>query len=97
VNKVFDRVLALPPDQRVVISDVRFGNEASAVRARGGTVIRIKRGIRPPDVVMDHASERESAALRADHILPNTGSLDQFHGRIDRLVYRRLALRRNTC
>ena len=94
VDMVFTKVDALSPDDRVVLSDVRFPNEAEAVRSRGGTVIRINRGIRPPEVVMDHASERESAALKADHILPNLDSLDQFHGRIDRLVYRRLALRR---
>ena len=48
---------------KVVISDVRFPNEADMVHRLGGTLIRLSRGPRLPD---DHRSENQIADLPAD-------------------------------
>lgn len=62
----------------VVISDVRFPNEAEWVRAQGGQVWRILRpGIEP---VRAHASEDMIASLPYDYVIDNQGSIDDLIG-----------------
>lgn len=65
---------------RVVIPDVRFENEAAAVRAVGGRVVRIVR----PGAGLDgdaatHASE--SGCGRVDAVLTNVGSLGELRAK----------------
>ncbi len=95
VSRTFDRIDALPSDQPVVVTDCRFRNEASTVREHGGLIVRINRTTTAPDAVMDHASERESAGLLPDYVLPNHLTLDELHRRLDRLVTRTLKRRRH--
>jgi len=56
----------------VVITDVRFPNEAEFVRAHGGEVWRV---IRPGHAGDGHASETSQKLIRADLVLNNHGSL----------------------
>ncbi len=61
---------------KVVITDVRFKNEATAVRAAGGKIIKIER----PTVVDDnHASETNIDKIQPDFIIMNTGTIEQVH------------------
>jgi len=71
-----DRVLKqLTPDGNFVITDVRFPNEADAVRDIGGSLFRIARpGVQAAN---GHASE-DIGKLRVDLVIPNTGDLDHF-------------------
>jgi hypothetical protein len=56
-----------PHGARIVISDVRFQNEADEIRRRGGTVVRIVRpGVGP---VNDHASDKID--FEADIVIHN--------------------------
>jgi hypothetical protein len=58
--------------EKVVITDVRFPNEAAFVRSVGGRVIRIERlGNRP---VNQHASEKLD--FRVDMVIPNNGTIE---------------------
>lgn len=70
-----------------IITDVRFPNEADAIRARGGVVIRVNR----PTVVIDqHASEISLDDYnKFDYIIENTGSLDDLHRNVEEM-YRNL-------
>ena len=95
ITKTFARIGVMPLDQSVVVTDCRFRNEASTVREHGGLIVRINRTTTAPDAVMDHASERESAGLLPDFVLPNHSSLDELHRRLDRLVTRTLKRRRH--
>lgn len=86
--------LARQHEADVVISDVRFANEAEWLRAQGGVLVRIDR--RNASAVRDHASEREGDTIAADHVIDNNGSLAVLHDQIDDLVERlrqRLAVR----
>lgn len=65
----------------VVISDVRFPNEAAWVRAQGGKVWTILRpGIEP---VRAHASEELIATLPYDYVIYNGGTIDDLHKAVD--------------
>ena len=70
----------LSRDYDVVVDDVRFENEAEAIKRLGGTVIRI---VRPVLVNgMGHRSESEIGALRVDHEILNDGTLDELAMRL---------------
>lgn len=77
-----------------VISDVRFENEATWVRAQGGVIVHIQRpeavGVNP------HSSEAGIAVHDNDFILRNDADLPHLYEQVDQLVLilqRRQALR----
>lgn len=63
------------PDGKYVISDVRFPNEAAAVRA-GGRLFRITRP--GTGAVNAHISDTGVDKLRVDGVIPNGSDLDAF-------------------
>jgi hypothetical protein len=61
-------------DQRVVVTDVRFENEAMMIKLMGGQLWRVKRiGVGP---VNDHVSESELDGYKVDQIFVNNGTLE---------------------
>ena len=60
-------------NESVIITDVRFDNEAQIIKAMGGIVIEIKR---PGLVAMDHASENGVSSYLIDLVVWNDGSID---------------------
>lgn len=92
--RVLDLRLAMPELQgeNVVISDVRFPNEAAYIHRRGGVLVRVLRDVpAAPSAVMSqataaHASEQYSATLPVTHELINNGSLATLEDQVNRLV-----------
>ena len=79
-----------------VISDTRFPNEVYQIRARGGKIIRVKKGedpewfvnyvegnITPKDV---HSSEYVWARSEFDHVIENNGTIEDLYEKIDDLI-----------
>lgn len=64
----------MPIDQPIIIDDVRFTNEAEAIRDVGGIVVRI---IRPGLTPMNHESETEQQYIFADYTLINDEDLEE--------------------
>jgi hypothetical protein len=60
--------------ERVVFSDVRFPNEATAIQQRGGDVWRINRHNHAP--VNGHKSEHAMDNFMFKHVLYNDGTID---------------------
>jgi hypothetical protein len=61
-------------EDRVVITDVRFENEASKISALGGQLWRVKRpGV---DAVNAHISETQMDGYQVDQIFLNNGTVD---------------------
>jgi hypothetical protein len=59
-----------------VVSDVRYPNEAQAIRDAGGIVIKIDRqGVKAAN---EHSSENALADFEFDIVLRNDGTLDEF-------------------
>lgn len=66
----------------VVVTDIRFANEAAMIRELGGRIVRIERpGVGP---VNGHCSEAQE--LDADDTIINDGSIEQLHETIRQLV-----------
>jgi len=68
----------------IVITDVRFPNEAEWVRAHGGVVWRLTRPQAAP--AHAHVSEQMPDQISADEEIDNSGSLLELHQQIDRLI-----------
>lgn len=68
------------PGQNYVITDVRFPNEANAVKQAGGRVWRIERpGVGPANT---HASEVSLDDWDFDVIIANDGTIEEYHRKI---------------
>jgi len=68
----------------VVLDDVRFGNEADLIRAKGGVVLLVKRpGIGP---VNQHVSD--NIAIKPDGVLLNDGPIQVLQARVQGWVDR---------
>lgn len=66
--------------RHLVVTDVRFQDEAAFVRALGGRVLRVHRDASNGDMPHDtahHASERELASIATDDVIVNDGTLEQ--------------------
>lgn len=76
IGREYDRqcwVNRMPTDRPVIIDDVRYINEAAAIRSVGGIIIRIERsGLTP----MDHSSETEQRHIVADYNVTNDEYLE---------------------
>ena len=80
INALFQRIAAVG---NYAITDVRFVNEADAIRDRGGVIFKVSRPGYDGD---SHASEREVDAIVADVFVPNTGTLAHLEHQIKNLV-----------
>lgn len=83
-----ERKLAAHRERIVVVTDVRFENEARAVRAAAGAVVEV---IGPMGSVTDdaHASETPLPVELVDVVIPNLVRDDEFRaldGEVDRLL-----------
>lgn len=70
----------------VVVSDVRYRNEADALRSAGFTLVRITRPGEPLSVGSDHVSENELTNYPTSLTLVNSGSLADLRTRADTLA-----------
>lgn len=66
----------LEAGENVVVTDVRFDNEAAAIRAAGGRVIRVARGGCLAGATAGHSSEAGISACFVDAEIDNSGGLD---------------------
>jgi hypothetical protein len=68
----------------VVVTDVRFPNEARLIRGYGGVLVRVDRpGFGP---VNEHVSDRASERWAYDRRIDNDGDVDSLHAKVRQLV-----------
>lgn len=70
--------------EKIVADDLRFPNEATAVHALGGIIIRLSRPTTTRHSA--HASETAGSAIRADFTIQNTGDVPDMHAELDLIV-----------
>jgi dephospho-CoA kinase len=70
-------------NQQIVITDVRFLNEAKFVKRNNGIVIRI---VRPGLVTTNHESELKQSEVPADYEVANDGSIEDLHIKINNIL-----------
>lgn len=68
----------------VVVTDVRYPNEASAIEAQGGTLVRIVRPGRQDND--NHITETALDGWRTAFVVLNSGTLDELYRHADAIV-----------
>jgi hypothetical protein len=68
---------------RFVVPDVRFPNEASAIKGLGGLIVRV---MRYTGFVDEHPSETSMDYYPADFTICNFGGFDELYKQVDSLV-----------
>lgn len=80
-------IMALPPDRNVVIPDVRFPNEAQAIKDAGGVVCRIDRPVLGPLPADAHESETAMAGYEHwDAVIVNDSDINHLRACVDTLI-----------
>lgn len=79
-----------PIHDRLVISDVRFPNEAAWIESKGGFVVRVLRSSAEP--VARHESEQHIEAIVPWARIDNNGTLRDLHDQVYEMVHRLEAL-----
>jgi hypothetical protein len=70
-------------DKRVVVSDVRYANEARRVETRGGVVLRI---VRPGHEAANDVEKQSLAEVKTPFILVNDGTLEELKDKVKRFM-----------
>lgn len=71
----------------VVVSDVRFENEAAMLRAKGFTILHVQRALpEAKEAWRAHASEAGVMIAPEDRVLDNNGSLEELEEQVQALV-----------
>lgn len=84
LDKAFE---SIKPSQHTVISDVRYLNEAKAIKKKGGILIKIERENCPSiEYGTSHSSEMEQEQFVPDIVLFNNASEKLFISLIDKMV-----------
>lgn len=87
VRSLVHRAQEDSPDTHLMISDVRFENEARAIQALGGKVVRCDREVPFDPEIDNHASEVALDNFNDwDAVLDNNGSLDNLRRQVSELI-----------
>ena len=81
-----DLVEVTDKKQSIVISDVRFPNEADMIKSMGGTIIKVVRVVKIESSESEHISESSIDLIKADHVVKNNGTIADLEKRINRIV-----------
>ena len=74
------------PFHGMVISDVRFDNEAEWIRSEGGIIVHVERDDTEQVGVAGHASEAGLTKIHGDLVLENNSTLAAYSEAIDYLI-----------
>jgi hypothetical protein len=74
----------IPDGSKVVFADVRYPNEADAIRELGGEVWRVERFDSGP--VNSHASESALDEYKFDHLIRNYNGLESLHSTVTTIL-----------
>lgn len=71
----------------VLISDVRYPNEADKIHEHGGIVVKVERSLGGTSVGANHSSETSMRNYKNfDYVLENNGSLQDYYWKLDKLM-----------
>lgn len=82
-RQVYDQIQVF---DSVVVSDVRFPNEADAIRDMGGVIVHIVRPGLETVGVPDHVSESGVEVMPDDYVIMNDGSVEQLYEQLNGLL-----------
>ena len=72
------------PSAKVVVTDVRFPNEAEIVKKLGGMVIKVNRDTGM--LVDGHSSEKNIDLIKGDVTIENNGTLEEYYKKVEQAL-----------
>lgn len=75
-------LLQSPSTEGLIVSDVRFDNEAEFIRENGGTLLHIQRPNGDETALSTHASEIPVTILPSDKVIINDGTISELTQRV---------------
>lgn len=75
ISRMVQEYEGLAPGAEMVVPDVRFLDEAAAIREMGGKIVKV---IRPDLQPEHHASEAEVSRITPDYVVLNDGGLEAY-------------------
>ncbi len=79
------------PGRSIVVTDVRFSNEAFWIRNQGGVVIFLESKTRGIYEHGEHSSENGLSAEDVDVIIENDGTIEALHAKLEELKGQKVA------
>lgn len=77
LDRVGAQIKAMPEGSKVVVTDVRYANEASYLAGNGGVLVRVRNGAAEQVALLDtHPSETELRSSPCHLAVDNNGGLD---------------------
>jgi dephospho-CoA kinase len=73
-------------DRPIVISDVRFKDEAQLIHRKLGFIIRVERELEE-DGYSVHSSEVEQLGIRADYVIQNNSTMEVLRYKVRQAIY----------
>lgn len=74
-------------NNKFIITDVRFDNEAEFIKRLGGVMIRVNRfDYTDEEVSKMHKSERSIPLMDVDYDIDNRGTLDDLYRKVDEII-----------
>lgn len=80
----YENLMKENPDAKVVVTDVRFPNEAEIVKKLGGIVIKVERNTCSNTDM--HSSEKNIDLIRGDFNIENNGTLQEYYTKIEKAL-----------
>jgi hypothetical protein len=83
-----DRPTSTPVHDRIVLTDVRFAEEAAWIKSFGGVIVRIDRA--GAGIPGQHVSELQAQHIKATWRIANNGTVADLHQHVDDMASRLL-------
>lgn len=91
--RLFEKFYARENDKNIVVSDVRFEDEAKSIRELGGYIIRVERDMKKEIsnsghvAATKHKSELELEDIKSHFVLRNNGTIKDLYRKVDNVIY----------
>jgi hypothetical protein len=72
---------------RLVVTDIRYDNEAELIKSNGGIIIKIMRPGAVTTIHNKHETEKGISEHLVDHIVINDGTIEDLHIKIKSLLF----------
>lgn len=80
----YKNLLKKNPNAKVVVTDVRFPNEAEIIKKLGGTIIKVERNNSMN--IDNHSSEKNIDLIKGDFLIDNNSNIENFYKKIEKII-----------
>ena len=80
----YENQLKINKDIKIVVTDVRFDNEANIIKELGGIIIKVKR---KKIINLDqHKSETSIEKIKCDYLVKNDSNIENYYEKLSKIV-----------